>query len=66
MADSNRIAIHPILPVPDKKEIYFYWNGQKMQAKCGETIASALIANGISVFGHHHKDGSAQGIFCAN
>ncbi len=33
MADSNRIAIHPILPVPDKKEIYFYWNGQKMQGK---------------------------------
>jgi hypothetical protein len=29
-------------------------------------ISSALIANGINVFGHHHKDGSAQGIFCAN
>ncbi|MGB8253276.1 MAG: FAD-dependent oxidoreductase, partial [Anaerolineaceae bacterium] len=32
----------------------------------GETIASALFANGIHVFGHHHKDGSPQGIFCAN
>jgi len=31
-----------------------------------ETIASALVANGIHIFGHHHKDQSPQGIFCAN
>ncbi len=37
-----------------------------MQAKEGETIASALFANGVRVFGHHPKDGSPQGIFCAN
>ncbi|MEN6444817.1 MAG: FAD-dependent oxidoreductase [Candidatus Cloacimonas sp.] len=66
MADNNRIAIHPILPVPEREEVCFYWNQQKMKAKKGEMIASALIANGVSVFGHHHKDGSAQGIFCAN
>jgi len=29
-------------------------------------IASALFANGIHVFGYHKKDGSAQGMFCAN
>ena len=32
----------------------------------GETIASALFANGIRIFGHHPQDGSPQGIFCAN
>jgi len=32
----------------------------------GETIAAALFANGIRSFGHHPKDGSPQGIFCAN
>ena len=26
----------------------------------------ALLANGIRVFGHHPKDNSPQGIFCAN
>ena len=66
LADNNRIAIHPILPIPEREEVFFYWNGQKLKAKSGEMIASALIANGISIFGHHHKDGSAQGIFCAN
>ncbi|MDY6846244.1 MAG: FAD-dependent oxidoreductase, partial [Chloroflexota bacterium] len=29
-------------------------------------IASALIANGIDIFGHHPKDETPLGIFCAN
>ncbi len=29
-------------------------------------ISSALAANGVHIFGHHAKDGSPQGIFCAN
>ena len=61
-----RIEEHPILDVPELDLISFYFNGEKMQARKGEVISSALIANGINVFGHHHKDGSAQGIFCAN
>jgi NADPH-dependent 2,4-dienoyl-CoA reductase/sulfur reductase-like enzyme/Fe-S-cluster-containing hydrogenase component 2 len=61
-----RITKHPILPITQSKEIEFYWNNQKLFAKEGETIASALFANGIRVFGHHHKDGAPQGIFCAN
>ena len=64
--EQHRIREHPILPVPETEEITFYWNKQPLKAKKHEMISSALIANGISVFGHHHKDGSAQGIFCAN
>ena len=37
-----------------------------MEAMENETIASALFANGVRIFGHHHKDGAALGIFCAN
>ncbi len=29
-------------------------------------ISSALFANGIHTFGHHPKDNSPQGLFCAN
>jgi NADPH-dependent 2,4-dienoyl-CoA reductase/sulfur reductase-like enzyme/Fe-S-cluster-containing hydrogenase component 2/bacterioferritin-associated ferredoxin len=29
-------------------------------------MASALFANGVRTFGHHAKDGAAQGLFCAN
>jgi sarcosine oxidase, subunit alpha len=62
----NRIGKHPILSIPFRPEITFYWNEQRQSAKKDEMIATALIANGIRVFGHHHKDGSALGIFCAN
>ncbi|TET74454.1 MAG: FAD-dependent oxidoreductase, partial [Candidatus Aminicenantes bacterium] len=61
-----RIKKHPILSIPKRKKIGFYWNNQKLLAYEGEMISSALFANGIHVFGHHVKDHSAQGIFCAN
>jgi sarcosine oxidase subunit alpha len=62
----NRINAHPVLDVPDKDIVSFYWNKAKLLARTAEMISSALFANDIKIFGHHHKDGSAQGIFCAN
>ena len=62
----HRIRKHPILPVPERPEVEFFWQGQAMHAREGETIASALFAHGVRIFGHHHKDGAPQGIFCAN
>lgn len=59
----NRITSHPILEIPEKKTIEFYWQGSLLQAQEGEMIASALVANGIDIFGHHPKDGSPQGLF---
>lgn len=61
-----RVEKHPILTVPVRKQIQFTWKENNLTAFEGETIASALMANGIRVFGHHHKDGSPMGIFCAN
>ncbi|MBS1236889.1 MAG: soxA1, partial [Deltaproteobacteria bacterium] len=62
----NRITRHPILEIPKKKEVGFTWNGETLQGYEGEMIASALIASDIHIFGHHHKDNSPQGMFCAN
>ncbi|MCB5245518.1 MAG: FAD-dependent oxidoreductase [Candidatus Cloacimonadaceae bacterium] len=64
--EDHRILKHPILPIEEREDVLFTWNGEPLLAKKGEMISSALIANGINIFGHHHKDGSAQGIFCAN
>ena len=61
-----RIEQHPILPIAPRENVAFYWQGRKLAAHQGETIASALFANGVRVFGHHPKDGAPQGIFCAN
>jgi sarcosine oxidase, subunit alpha len=64
--DEYRINEHPILPVPDQERVGFYWQGQEMVGRAGETIASALFANGVRIFGHHLKDGVPLGMFCAN
>jgi sarcosine oxidase subunit alpha len=66
MMANFRITEHPILPVPLRENLEFFWNGKILQAKQGETIASALFANGVRTFGFHPKDHSAQGIYCAN
>ena len=66
MSAERRIEKHPILSIPENRKIRFYWNKEKLEANEGEVISSALFANGIHVFGHHAKDGSPQGIFCAN
>lgn len=61
-----RIRKHPILQPATREEIEFTWDGKALKAYNGETISTALFANGIRIFGHHHKDKSPQGIFCAN
>jgi sarcosine oxidase subunit alpha len=61
-----RITEHPILPIEPRGTVAFLWKGQKQMAMQGETIASALFANGVRTFGHHPRDGAPQGIFCAN
>jgi NADPH-dependent 2,4-dienoyl-CoA reductase/sulfur reductase-like enzyme/ferredoxin len=62
----HRIDRHPILTVPEREKLSFFWQGRALSACQGETIAAALFANGIHVFGYHHKDGAPQGLFCAN
>jgi sarcosine oxidase subunit alpha len=61
-----RIDKHPVITIPETREFTFFWNNEQFTARAGETIASALISNGVRIFGRHPKDHSPQGIFCAN
>jgi len=61
-----RITKHPILEIPQRTPVNFTWNGKQLTGFDGEMISATLFANGIHIFGHHHKDNSPQGIFCAN
>ncbi len=63
---SHRIVEHPILPIEERPRVLIQWKGEPVHARQGETIASALFAHGVRIFGHHAKDGAPQGIFCAN
>ncbi|MCD4774563.1 MAG: FAD-dependent oxidoreductase [Candidatus Aegiribacteria sp.] len=62
----KRITKHPILVEPEVKKVEFTFNGKPASGFEGEAVSSALFAGGIHVFGHHHTDESAQGMFCAN
>jgi sarcosine oxidase, subunit alpha len=64
--NQRRIQKHPILEIPKKERVSFTWNGEVLAGYEGEMLASALMANDIHIFGHHPKDNSPQGMFCAN
>lgn len=69
---SRRIQRHPIIDVQNfddlqgsgERVVTFYFEGHKICAIAGDTIASALIANGFDVFGLTEKD-HPRGLFCA-
>ncbi len=61
-----RLDRHPILPIDREEPFRFTFDGQELDAYPGETIAAALFAHGIRTFGYHSRDGSPQGIYCAN
>ncbi|MBN2724426.1 MAG: FAD-dependent oxidoreductase [Deltaproteobacteria bacterium] len=63
---SRRIQNHPVLGKKEGKEVTFSFDGKQLKGLKGEMVATALYANDIRVFGHHHRDGGPQGIFCAN
>lgn len=62
----RRITNHPILPAKQLNGISFTFNNKEYRALEGEVITTALYAAGVTVFGHHHRDGAAQGIYCVN
>lgn len=61
----NRIQEHPILDIPECAELTFYYNGQPMTAREGDTIAAALTDNGIRVFRFTAKRKEPRGLYCA-
>ena len=66
MEHGARINRHPVLPPLDGKWVRYTFNGREMIGREGEMVSSAVFAGGEQVFGHHHKDESPQGLFCAN
>ncbi|MFX1428101.1 MAG: FAD-dependent oxidoreductase, partial [Promethearchaeota archaeon] len=60
------IKNHPILDIPEREKINFVFNEKILTGFKGMVISSALFLNKIQIFGHHVKDSSPQGIFCAN
>ncbi|MFP4178134.1 MAG: (2Fe-2S)-binding protein [Acholeplasmataceae bacterium] len=60
-----RIKEHPILSFPKRKTIPFSFNGKTIHGLEGDTIASALHANGILELSFSIKRGRSRGFYCA-
>lgn len=60
------------LPEPDTARtsrtatptIAFSWNGEQMQGHAGDTVAAALLANGVTSFRETTVSGAPRGPFC--
>lgn len=63
--DDQRIESHPILQFEKGAVLSFTFDGRPMQGREGDTVASALFANGVQVFGRHFKTKRARGFYCA-
>lgn len=61
----RRITQHPILDLPESRTLTFYYNGTPLEAREGDTIAAALMDNGIRVFRETAKRHEPRGLFCA-
>ncbi|WP_010531920.1 (2Fe-2S)-binding protein [Lentibacillus jeotgali] len=60
------ITHHPVLKKDERKEIKFFFNDEPLKAKVGQSIAAALMANGIKKFGVSRKLHQSRGLFCAS
>ena len=51
--------------VDRSRTISFSWNGKTMQGYQGDTLAAALLANGVKLVGRSFKYHRPRGIFSA-
>jgi len=62
---SMRVEHHPILgDMKKRNQITIHFNGQPFQVYEGDTIASALMAEGVKTLRYHEVSGKARGIYC--
>jgi sarcosine oxidase subunit alpha len=59
----NHAILGELSPV---KEVTIYFDGSRLTAREGQTIASALMANGVYAFGHSRNLSQVRGFYCGN
>jgi len=64
MEDTLRMQDHPILRVDRGRKIQFHFDGKRISAYEGETVAAALFAAGVRVFSRSFKYHRPRGLFC--
>lgn len=61
------IKNHPILgDLPKAKTVTIYFDETPVVAREGQTVASALMANGVYKLGHSRNSSQARGYYCGS
>lgn len=61
----KRIENHPVFGKLEKqKKVTFQFDDKTVEGVEGDTIASALLANGIRTLRQHEESGTSRGIYC--
>jgi len=60
----SRVDEHPILAFDRGPRVSFVFDGRPLEGHAGETVAAALLANGIDVFRHSIKEHRPRGFYC--
>lgn len=61
----TRIIDHPVLgKLNDRNLLSFQFDGKPYEAYEDETIAAALLANGVKKLRVHEESGTPRGIYC--
>ena len=62
---TKRIIDHPILDTIDMSEmVSFTFDDTRYEGLKGESIASALLVNGVRTLRVHEESGAPRGIYC--
>lgn len=65
MSQQQRIFSHPVLgELTATNKVTFYFDGKAYEAYGHESIAAALLANGIRQLRVHEQSGTPRGIYC--
>ena len=64
MENELRMTNHPKLTIQRGNRVWFKFNGRRISAYEGETIAPALFAAGIRIFSRSFKYHRPRGLFC--
>ncbi|MFD2130448.1 (2Fe-2S)-binding protein [Pseudogracilibacillus auburnensis] len=59
-----RIQKHPVMKIIEKEDVEFIFNDTKIIGKKGDSLASALWANGMKTLRQTEKENNSRGIYC--
>ncbi|MBI4531716.1 MAG: (2Fe-2S)-binding protein, partial [Candidatus Latescibacteria bacterium] len=65
-AFTSRLPEHPSQRTDRSKRVTIFFEGRRIEACEGDTIASALSASGIRIFSRSFKYHRPRGLFCVN